>query len=191
MRKAHPFLFWIVPCLLVNPHRQSKIFTSLDMGFWHWKTIHFTMASRMRALQSVLQMSGSLERSPGDGKYNDKQSKRGLRHCLWIPFLFSRVLLCGLNKDALIWIAFRCATVYNASLGLLFATPPPRLWPGVEGYRCVCVALGLLAWHSVVETTMPQPVRQWRVWFGGGERRGAFTPWHRTWHRARPSCLPG
>lgn len=107
------------------------------------------------------------------------------------PFLFSRVLLCGPNKDALIWIVFRCATVYNASLGLLFATPPPRLWPGVEGYRCVCVALGLLPWHSVVETTMPEPVRQWRVWFRGGERRGAFTPWHRTWHRARPSCLPG
>lgn len=46
---------------------------------------------------------------------------------------------------------------------------------------------GTLLW----KTTMPGPVRQWRVWFGGGERRGAFTPWHRTWHRARPSCLPG
>lgn len=87
-------------------------------------------------------------RSPSDGKWDNIQKRRGLGQCLWIAFLFSRVLLCGLNKDALIWIVFGCATVYNASLGLLFATPSPRLCWGVEEYHCVCVALVLLAWHN-------------------------------------------
>lgn len=40
--------------------------------------------------------------------------------------------------------------------------------------RC-CVVFGLLAWHSVMETTMVETVR-----------RGALTPWHQTWHRAHP-----
>lgn len=44
-------------------------------------------------------------------------------------------------------------------------------WSDVED--CCCVRL--LAWHSVMETTMVEPVR-----------RGAFTPWHQTWHRAHP-----
>lgn len=35
-----------------------------------------------------------------------------------------------------------------------------------------CVVFRVLAWHSVMETTMVEP-----VW------RGAFTPWHQTWHR--------
>lgn len=38
----------------------------------------------------------------------------------------------------------------------------------------------LLAWHSVMETTMEEP-----VW------RGVFTPWHQSWHRAHPGYSAG
>lgn len=56
-------------------------------------------------------------------------------------------------------------------------------YPGVALLVCVgrgalllcCVAFRLLPWHSVMETTMVEPVR-----------RGAFTPWHQTWRRAHP-----
>lgn len=46
---------------------------------------------------------------------------------------------------------------------------------GCGGPLLRCVVPSLLAWHSVMETTMVEPVR-----------RGAFTPWHQTWHRAHP-----
>lgn len=46
---------------------------------------------------------------------------------------------------------------------------------GCGGLLLRCVVFRLLAWHSVMETTMVEPVR-----------RGAFTPWHQTWHRAHP-----
>lgn len=48
------------------------------------------------------------------------------------------------------------------------------------GLLLCCMVFRLLAWHSVMETTMVEPVCQ-----------GAFTPWHQTWHRAPPpSTLP-
>lgn len=46
---------------------------------------------------------------------------------------------------------------------------------GRGGLLLCCVVFRLLAWHSVMETTMVEPVWQ-----------GAFTPWHQTWHRAHP-----
>lgn len=46
---------------------------------------------------------------------------------------------------------------------------------GRGGLLLCCMVFRLLAWHSVMETTMVEPVR-----------RGAFTPWHQTWHRAHP-----
>lgn len=46
---------------------------------------------------------------------------------------------------------------------------------GRGGLLLCCVVFRLLAWHSVMETTMVEP-----VW------RGAFAPWHKTWHRAHP-----
>lgn len=46
---------------------------------------------------------------------------------------------------------------------------------GRGGLLLRCMVFRLLAWHSVMETTMVEPVR-----------RGAFTPWHQTWHRPHP-----
>lgn len=43
---------------------------------------------------------------------------------------------------------------------------------------CCCCVFMLLAWHSVMETTMVEPVQQ-----------GAFTPWHQTWHKAHPELF--